>query len=96
MKRQEHLILCLAEECAEITHVVSKILRFGLHDNWPGYGDKLERLTGEINDLLGVVEFLQENGVPLPGLTDRRAIEAKKVKLQEFLDYARKHGALDD
>jgi len=32
MNRTEHLLVCLAEECAEVGQAVAKALRFGLDD----------------------------------------------------------------
>ena len=36
MNKTEHLLACLAEECAEVQHAVAKALRFGLDDGYPG------------------------------------------------------------
>lgn len=33
MNKAEHLLTCLAEECAEIQQAVSKALRFGVETN---------------------------------------------------------------
>lgn len=46
MNLQEHLLSCLAEECAEVGQCVSKALRFGLQDAQPGQPlTNLERMA---------------------------------------------------
>lgn len=37
MNKQEYLLQCLAEEASEVVQAVSKCLRFGLNNEWPGY-----------------------------------------------------------
>lgn len=87
MTKEEHLLVCLAEECAEIQKEVSKALRFGLENSHPKYpGTPRERIEYEMNDLLGVIEFLAENGLHFAQYPNR--IEAKKLKLQKYIQYA--------
>jgi len=65
MTKQEHLLVMLAEECAEVSQRATKALRFGLTDikgsepNQP-YTNQ-ERLFMEINDLLAVLDLLFED-----------------------------------
>lgn len=93
MNLQEHLLSCLAEECAEVAQRVSKALRFGLEEVQPGQPmNNLERIALELNDLVAIKELLRENGVNLR--IDHQAVEAKKVKVLKFADYARSQGAL--
>jgi hypothetical protein len=84
MTTQEHLLVCLMEECAEIAQVATRItqaaakaLRFGLDNGYPGT-DRTNRadLVREINDLMGVIEAIQEAGVELSGLFDRCLAES--------------------
>lgn len=85
----EHLFLCAAEEGGEITQAAGKAGRFGAFDVPPSGGvPNNEYLVREVNDLLGVLEMLQEQGIPLIGIGDRSAIEAKKEKLRTFISYA--------
>ena len=64
MTRDEHLFNQLSEECAEVAHRVSKLLRFG-----PGEvqkGQKLSnraRLQGELQDLIATAEMLNREGL---------------------------------
>jgi hypothetical protein len=94
MPEQENVLLCVIEECVEVAHRVSKILRFGLDETQPGFPPNRERLVGEINDLLGAIELLQEKGVELPLLGDPGAIALKKKKILDMIEYSRKQGRL--
>jgi len=96
MTVQEHLLSCLVEECAEISHRACKALRFGIDDTDPTIpGAPTERLMiwQELNDLFAVVELLREQEI-LPLGCDWTAIRAKKDKVKKFMDYARERGAL--
>lgn len=97
MNAQEHLLTCLAEECAEVAQVCSKALRFGLDDRNvldPTGPTNRERLITEINDLAAVVILLQEHNIlPVQWYNYEKQI-AKKAKVKKFMDYAEKSGAL--
>ena len=94
MNRTEHLLSCLAEECAEVAHRVSKALRFGLTEIQSGQSlTNAQRIAQELNDLIAIKELLRENGVDLR--LDHHAVEAKKAKVLAFVEYARNIGALD-
>ena len=94
MNRTEHLLSCLAEECAEVAQRVSKALRFGLDEVQPGQPHtNAQRIGQEFNDLLAVVEMLEEEGT-LERPTDTHAIERKKAKVLSFMEYAEQCGTL--
>lgn len=86
MNITEHLMVCGNEEAGEVAvaalavaKALSKALRFGQTDTNPERNmTAVEVLAAELNDLEAAVEMLLEAGVPLPGLHDRDAIEAKK------------------
>lgn len=94
LNRTEHLLSCLAEECTEVGQRVSKALRFGIGEVQPGQPlTNAERIVGEIVDLFAVVEMLDAEGILHTG--DHRAqIAAKKDKIEKFMRYAEKQGAL--
>jgi hypothetical protein len=98
MDETSHRLICLAEECAEISEQcskvavrVSKALRFGLDEVQPGQlMDNVQRLAIELADILAVAELLESAGV-----IARVRVEIKKDKLRTFMDYAAKCGTLD-
>lgn len=95
MNMIEHLLTCAAEEGTEVAQAGHKALRFGLDDINPktGRSNRID-LVAEVNDLLGVLELLQENGVLLDGLFDRDAIEAKKSRVLTWMDHSAATGTL--
>lgn len=98
MNIEEHLLTCLAEECAEVAKEVSKALRFGLEDRDPtndAATTQRWRIRQELNDLFAVVEILEDANILHRGL-DLVALAFKKQKVRRFLDYAREKGALRD
>lgn len=95
MKKAEHLLVCLAEECAEIQQAVSKALRFGLDDGSP---DKTttnaEDIQKELVDLLGVIALLGDEGI-MTFDTTKVDVPEKKAKVRKYMDYARERGTLE-
>ncbi|WP_422923064.1 hypothetical protein [Singulisphaera sp. PoT] len=97
MNKQEHLLVCLMEECAEIIELCSRIsvraskaLRFGADEVQPEQDrTNAERLALELADLKAVAEMLIEAEV-IPA----SAVPAKRVKVEAFMEYARQCGAL--
>lgn len=97
MNRTEHLLSCLAEECTEVGQRVSKALRFGLEEIQPGQAlTNAERISEEFKDLSAVAYILMSEGI-LPPVTMAEALthgEAKRQKIQRFMQLARETGAL--
>ena len=102
MNTTEHLLTCGQEESGEVAvaalgvaKAFSKSLRFGLDDVHPERRlTALQVLVAELNDLEAVIEMLQEEGVELPGLHDRTAIDRKKEKVKKYMEYAKQRGVL--
>ncbi|HML33827.1 hypothetical protein [Sporomusa sphaeroides] len=93
MTETEHLLVCLAEECAEIQQAVTKALRFGLQDNYKD-STPAQDIARELCDLIAVVELLEEAGViKKTGTID--AIERKKARVWHYMEYARARGTLE-
>jgi len=85
MNRTEHLLFKLAEECAEVTQEASKAAIFGMDEVMPGQPlNNRERVMKELNDVFAIAEMLGLHHV------DRPAIEAKKSKVEHYMDYAEK------
>lgn len=96
--RVNHLYHCLGEEAGEIAQVAGKCGRFGADDHHPKT-DNIPcgtLLVTEINDLLGVLEMLIEEGQPIPLhlLGNRDMIDAKKRRVLKYMDYATERGML--
>ncbi len=95
MTINQHLITILAEECAEVTHRVSKALRFGFNEVQPEQKlNNAERIALELCDLVAIIDMLHENGIiPFKGFA---AINDKKNKVIHFLEYSKKLGLLTE
>lgn len=99
MNTEEHLLACLAEECAEISEQcarvavrASKALRFGATEVQPGQlHTNVQRLSAELGELLAVAEMLEATGV-----IARASLERKKDRVRAFMAYAVRCGALVD
>ncbi|MBP0440643.1 MazG nucleotide pyrophosphohydrolase domain-containing protein [Tianweitania sediminis] len=92
MNAQEHLLTCLAEECAEVAQEVAKALRFGLDDKKPGQDrTNAERIASEMGDLLAVYNMLEHEGL-LPTVTT--CFAPKQMKVEQYMAYARTRGTL--
>ena len=92
LTEKEHLLSCLAEECAEVAQVVSKTLRFGI-DNERSGKTNLQKLNAEIADVFALIEMIAEAGIPLQ--ISRDDIEAKKLKLALYMEYSRSVSLLE-
>lgn len=96
MNEIQYLLVCLAEECAEVQQEVGKALRFGLDHDWPNdknSGTNAERIKKELTDLLAIVELLESRGA-ISGKLDLDAIANKQSKVIQFMAYARERGTL--
>jgi hypothetical protein len=67
----------LAEECAEVIQIKSKIIRFGIDDYHPKNGaPNRQALETECGHVLAMIEILVKNGL----LTQKGIDEAKELK----------------
>ncbi|MEW8253726.1 MAG: hypothetical protein AB2747_05190 [Candidatus Thiodiazotropha taylori] len=96
MNTKEHLLTCLAEECAEIQQAVSKALRFGLDDGYPDADTtNAQDIAREYIDLMAVVDLCREHGIIKHPKKAKLMYGAKQMRVKQFMDYARERGALD-
>jgi len=97
MNRLEHLLTILTEECAEVQQAGTKTLRFGLEEGRDlsamEYGNNVQRLRHEINDMLAMVEMLEGEGLDLS--PDKTLRKQKKDKVEKYLLYSKECGTLD-
>lgn len=97
MKREDHLLVILAEEAAEIVQDTTKALRFGLDEVYQVTGlSNRDRLINECNDLLAVIEMLQADGTLPKVIVDRIKVEKKKAKVEQYLRYSEELGRLEE
>lgn len=99
MNRSEHLLTCLSEECVEVSKDIHKALRFGLDDRNvldPTGPTNRERIIQELNDLAAVLRMCQKEGILPEQFRDEDAMEAKRLKVEKFIQYAKEQGALQD
>lgn len=102
-EEEVHQLACLAEECCEVIKEVCKSLRFGLDDKvtrdpkgprgTEGPTNR-QKITSELNDILGVVRMLVSEGTLPIQWDDPSAQIAKGEKIKAYMDYARSVGHL--
>lgn len=97
MNRNEYLLTCLAEECAEIQKDVCKALRFGIDDLDPHKSDATNRqkIASECCDLVAVIELCEEAGI-IDRTGSLLQIEQKKSKVLKWMEYSRNTKSLLD
>jgi hypothetical protein len=93
MNQTEHLLVILAEECAEVAQRAAKALRFGLGEIQPGPdATTAARLLAELDDLHTVAEMLvTEGALPRSGVVSMDKVR----KVERFLDYSSELGILE-
>lgn len=89
-EEERYVQLCLAEECMEVAQRVMKLHRFGADEVELGHAlNNRERLQGELEDLVGTMQFLN--------ITVRQdRCWSKQVKIRKFMEYSRELGWLFD
>lgn len=103
MNVHEHILTVLMEECAEVAKECSKALRFGLDDKVTMNPDgprgtegptNREKLSDELNDLIGVTHMLIHEGILPPEWQDAEKQVRKGAKVARFMRYAMNVGSL--
>lgn len=85
--RTRILLTQLMEECAEVSVNISKVLRFGKDEIKEGLTEtNAERVTSEMNDVLGVFKILVDEGI-LP-MADPAKLEEKAHKIEHYMKYS--------
>jgi len=87
----QYLLICLMEECDEVSQRAAKALRFGLDEVQPGQEfSNRARIQHELNDLMTTVLALGERGQ----LSQPCYCPQKRWKIAKFMDYSREQGTL--
>ena len=89
MTRTEHLLVCLAEEAAEIQKAVSKALRFGLQDGYPGTDRTNARdIMLEFYDLAAIIGMLQLDSDLPNDFNQHELSHFKRDRVEKYLKAA--------
>ena len=96
MTRIDHLLVILMEECADVQQAVSKTLRFGPYDGYPGTTRRnITDLGIELAQIQAVVEMLVAEGVLTEQMLPNSTVTEKKRKVEEFLGHSKNLGRLE-
>lgn len=97
MTKDEHFLMCLAEECAEVAQRITKALRFGLDETQEGHAlNNRERITEELYDLTAVATLCERRGLILGVVPNERTIQTKRDKIERYLNISREQGTLTE
>jgi len=97
MNKNQHLLQILAEECSEVIKEVSKSLRFGPEDSYPGKTEtNAELISREFIEAIAVRNMLVEAGVLTIPVDAFEISEAKRAKVLKYLDYSSQKGMVDE
>lgn len=91
MNIDQYCFLKIAEECNEIAVECSKIMQFGpgsFSPLDPEQVKNIHRLRNELNDLMGALEFTEEQ-CGFKYIPNREHIDLKKTKLLKFMNVSR-------
>lgn len=79
---QQEVLLIAAEEAAEVTQVISKVMRFGLDNRWPldSVHDNQARLESELGDLTAMIFLMSEKGL----ISSDKVELAARAKIQKL------------
>ena len=92
MNKQEHLLVILMEECAELQKECAKALRFGMDDHEPGSKETNgQRIIHEFDDVVAVGEMLFGDN-----LFNCTLVNDKKVKIAKWMVYSKEKGTLTE
>lgn len=96
MTKTQYLLVKIAEEAAEVAQMALKTAHFGVHEKENETSpSNLERLCGELNDLLAVVDMFGEE-IEEDIVLDGDKMEAKKKKVEHFMKYSQSQGLVDE
>lgn len=91
LSREQHLLLKLSEECAEVSQRCAKSIIFGSDEIQPGQKlNNVERLVNELEDLLGVARMLREE--KMISAPDEKNINNKSHRVEHFMELSKQRG----
>ena len=89
----------MSEECVEVSKEVSKALRFGPEDYYPGDPDKqsnADKISIEFIEAITLRNMLVEAGVLTIPVDAGEIAEAKRERVLKYLEYSRELGMVDE
>lgn len=95
MNTEQYLLTCLMEECAELAHITSKAIRFGLDNTDPLTGlVNVDLLRKQASDVFGVFELLNQY-TTVAIRVNSGEIDAKKERVEYYMEKSRELGILE-
>lgn len=92
LTEEQYLLICLMEECDEVSQRAAKALRFSLDEAQPGQDlTNAERICVELVDLVTVVDELVKRGA----IERPQICGIKRAKIRHFMGYSRAQGILE-
>ena len=98
MNKEQYLLTCLMEECAELSFACSKAIRFGMNSDFMGKRPKShEQINIEINDVQALIHMLHTEGfLPLiPWADTHNQRWEKEGKVEKWMQVSRELGIVD-
>ncbi len=97
MNRAQYLLGKVAEEASEVAQIALKTQQFGFYEIYKDESN-VQRLKGELTDLLAVCEMVEAELNTPKWLTEpnREDIIAKKRKVEHYLRYSQVHGMTEE
>ena len=87
MNIKEHLLVVLAEECAEVQSAISKTLRFGADDCRPGsMVTNANEIEKEFIEAMAVRDMLIELGVIGHPDEAKRIYDEKRKRVEHYIE----------
>lgn len=92
INKQDYFLLKLAEECAEVSQMVSKCLRFGMDNIKPGETlNNKERLIDELEDIEAILHVLKAQD-----MLHVKELSSKKVsKVYKWYEISKEKGFVE-
>lgn len=99
MTLRQFYLTKLAEECSEVSQRALKSMQFGEHEFQPGQNESNRaRLTGEVLDLLSVIQILEEETSDIVEITDgllEEHLRNKRNKIKKYLELSQNLGMVE-
>ena len=94
MNREQYLLMKVMEECSELAVRASKAARFGLNQEQPEQdaGDNRERIIGEFNDLVAVLQMLDLDPFKI---INSDFVERHKQKVERYMSISMNFGKME-